>query len=169
MGVIGAALGAAGSIFGGIAASRAMKKLKRNIEEQREKNQNWYDRRYNEDASQRGDAQRVLTQTADILKKRNRGAMGSAAVMGGTEESAAATKAANNAAIADAVSKISASADARKDAIESAYQERDANLVGQLNGLEQGRANAIAGAVKGVAGAAGGIEDFFGKAGKDSE
>lgn len=48
MGLIGSAIGAVGSIFGGIKASKAMKKAKRNVEAQRQKNQDWYDRRYNE-------------------------------------------------------------------------------------------------------------------------
>ena len=48
MGLIGAAVGAAGSIFGGISASKAMKRMKKNVEAQRKANQDWYDRRYNE-------------------------------------------------------------------------------------------------------------------------
>lgn len=35
MGLIGAAIGAAGSIFGGIAASKAMRKMKANVEAQK--------------------------------------------------------------------------------------------------------------------------------------
>ena len=72
MGLIGSAIGAAGSIFGGISASKAMKKIKSNVEAQRQKNQNWYDRRYNEDYTQRADAQRILTQTEESIKNRNR-------------------------------------------------------------------------------------------------
>ena len=87
MGLIGSAIGAAGSIFGGIKASKAMKKAKRNVEAQRQKNQDWYDRRYNEDATQRADAQRILTQTEESIKQRNKAAAGSAAVMGGGKSS----------------------------------------------------------------------------------
>jgi hypothetical protein len=154
MGLIGSALGVAGSIFGGISASKAMKRVKKNIEAQRQQNQDWYDRRYNEDATQRADAQRILTQTEESIKNRNQQAAGSQAVMGGTDESVAAAKAANNQALADATSQIAANADARKDKIEQTYRTNDANYVNQLNQLEQGKANAIAGAVQGVAGAA---------------
>ena len=66
MGLIGSAIGAANSIFGGIKASKAMKKAKRNVEGSTAKNQDWYDRRYNEDATQRADAQRILTQTGRV-------------------------------------------------------------------------------------------------------
>lgn len=150
MGLIGSAIGAAGSIFGGIKASKAMKEAKRNVEAQRQKNQDWYDRRYNEDATQRADAQRILTQTEESIKQRNKAAAGSAAVMGGTDESVAAAKEANNKALADATSQIAADAEARKDNIEATYMQNDNALVEQLNAIEQGKANAISGAVQGV-------------------
>ena len=79
MGLIGAAVGAAGSIFGGISASKAMKRMKENVEAQRKANQDWYDRRYNEDATQRADAQRILTQTEQSIKNRNQQAAGAQA------------------------------------------------------------------------------------------
>ena len=154
MGLIGAAIGAAGSIAGGIASSNAMKKAKKAIEQQVRKNQDWYDRRYNEDATQRADAQRLLTMTEESIKNRNRNAAGSQAVMGGTDESTAAAKAANNQALADTMSNINAQADARKDAIERQYQARDAELQNQLQNIELGKAQAVAGAVQGVASAA---------------
>ena len=150
MGLIGSAIGAAGSIFGGISASKAMKKMKRNVEAQRQKNQNWYDRRYNEDATQRADAQRILTQTEDSIKQRNRASAGSSAVMGGTDESVAAAKQANNQALADATSSIAANADARKDNIESTYMQNDNAFQEQLNQFQQGKAQAITGAVQGL-------------------
>lgn len=154
MELIGSAIGAAGSIFGGISASRAAKKAKKNIEAQRQKNQDWYDRRYNEDATQRADAQRILTQTEESIKQRNRQAAGSAAVMGGTDESVAAAKAANNQALADATAQIAASADARKDNIEATYMQNDNAYVEQLNQIEMNKAQAIGQAVQGVANAA---------------
>lgn len=154
MGLIGSAIGAAGSIFGGISASKAMKRAKKNVKAQRKKNQDWYDRRYNEDATQRADAQRILTQTEESIKQRNKQAAGSAAVMGGTDESVAAAKAANNQALADATSQIAANAEARKDNIEATYMANDNAFVEQLNQLEQGKAQAIGQAVQGVANAA---------------
>ena len=151
MGLIGSAIGAAGSIFGGISASKAMKKIKSNVEAQRQKNQNWYDRRYNEDYTQRADAQRILTQTEESIKNRNKQAAGIQAVMGGTDESVAATKEANSKALADATSQIAAQADARKDNIEATYMQNDNAFVEQLNQLEK---EAITGAVQGVTSAA---------------
>lgn len=150
MGLIGSAIGAAGSIFGGISASKALGKMKKNVEAQRKSNQDWYDQRYNEDATQRADAQRLLTMTEESIKKRNQQAAGSAAVMGGTEESVAAAKEANNKALSDTMSNISASSDARKDQIEQTYRQKDDDYVNQLNQIEQGKAQAISQAVQGV-------------------
>ena len=159
--IVGGGLSAAGAIFGGISASKAMKKTKRNVEAQRKKNQDWYDRRYNEDATQRADAQRILTQTEESIKQRNRAAAGSAAVMGGTDESVAAAKAANNEALADATAQIAANADARKDSIEATYLQNDNAYVEQLNAIEQGKAQAISQAVQGVANAGASIAGAF--------
>ena len=141
--IIGGALKAGGAIFGGISASKAMKKAKKHVEAQRKKNQDWYDQRYNEDATQRADAQRILTQTEESIKQRNRAAAGSAAVMGGTDESVAAAKAANHQALADATAQIAANADARKDSIEATYLANDNALTEQLNNLELKKAQAI--------------------------
>ena len=152
MGLIGAAIGAAGSIFGGISASKAMRKMKANVEAQKKANQDWFDRRYNEDATQR-----ILTMTEESIKNRNKAAVGAQAVMGGTEESVAAAKAANNKALSDATSQIAVNAEQRKDSIEQQYQQRDADLTNQLNEIEQNKANAIGQAVQGVTGAAGSL------------
>lgn len=159
--IIGGAMKVGGAIFGGISASKAMKKVKKNIQEQQRKNQDWYDQRYNEDATQRADAQRILTITQENIRKRNQQAAGTQAVMGGTEESVAAAKAANNEALADATSQIAVNADRRKDAIEQQYLATDAQLQNQLNNLEINKANAISQAVQGVANAGAGIAGAF--------
>ncbi|MCM1356410.1 MAG: hypothetical protein NC212_08405 [Staphylococcus sp.] len=150
-GAIGAGLGAVGSIFGGISASKAMKRVKNNLNEQRRVNQDWYDRRYNEDATQRADAQAMLTKTEESIRNRNRQAAGVQAVMGGTEESVAAAKAANNQAIAGVASDIAVNAERRKDAIDSQYQAKDDALQQQLNDLEINKARNTAQAISGVA------------------
>lgn len=159
--LVGAGLSAVGSIFGGISASKAMKKVKKNLQAQKQANQDWYDRRYNEDATQRADAQRILTKTEESIKNRNRQAAGAQAVMGGTEESVAAAKAANNQALADATSQIAVNAEARKDQIEQTYQQKDEQINDALNNLEINKAQAISSAVQGVAQAGAGIAGAF--------
>uniref|UniRef100_UPI003FF0789B hypothetical protein n=1 Tax=Phocaeicola sp. TaxID=2773926 RepID=UPI003FF0789B len=155
--IAGGVLGAAGSIFGGVKASKAMKRMKRNLEEQKRENQAWFDRRYNENATQRADAQQAISLMREEMKKRSQAAAGAQAVMGGTEESVAAAKAANNQALADATAQIAVNGERRKDAVEQQYQQRDAQLDDALNNLEVGKAQAIGQAVQGVAQAAGNL------------
>lgn len=158
---IGGALGIGASIFGGISASKAMKKVKANYKQQMEENQNWYDRRYNEDATQRADAQRILAITNENIRQRNQQAAGAQAVMGGTEESVAATKAANNQALAEAASQIVVNAENRKDKIEKEYMGTKAGLNEKLNDLEINKAKNTAEAAKGVAEAGADIAGLF--------
>lgn len=153
-GAIGAGISAIGGIFGGISASKAMKKVKRNIEQQQKENQDWYDRRYNEDATQRADAQRMITMVNDSIKKRNKQAAGAAAVMGGSEEAVAMSKEANNQALSDTTSQIVANAEQRKDNIEQQYLNRKADLNQQLNDLQMKKAQNTAQAIQGVTSAA---------------
>lgn len=157
----GGALKIGGSIFGGVKASKAMKKVKRNLEGQMKENQNWYDRRYNEDATQRADTQRILNMTMENIRNRNRMAEGRQAVMGGTDESVAAAKEANNQALADTMGQIAVANEARKDNIEQQYLANKADLNQQLNDLEQKKAEAISQAVNGVADAAGSMGKMF--------
>lgn len=159
--IIGAGLSAVGSIFGGISASKAMKKVKGNLESQKQANEDWFNRRYNEDATQRADAQRAITQTEERLKNRNRQAAATQAVMGGTEESVAAEKAANAQASADLASQIAAGAEARKDRIEQTYQQKDAQMNDALNNLEINKAKNISTAVQGLTQAGAGIANAF--------
>lgn len=155
--IVGAGLQAAGSIYGGIQAAKANRKLRANIRQQMDENQDWYDRNYNEDFTQRADAQRILTMTEDSIRKRNRAAAGTQAVMGGTEESVAAAKAANNAALADTASRIAAAGEQRKQQVEGQYLNRKEALQGQLNQMQAQKAQNIAQAVQGVGAAAGDI------------
>lgn len=167
MGLIGSALSAVGSIFGGISAAKAANKVKQNLEQQKQENQDWYDRRYNEDATQRADAQRILAMTEQAIKNRNRQAAATQAVMGGTDESVAQEKAANANAMADASAQIAVAADARKDNIENQYMTNKANINKQLNDLQAQKAQAIGQAVQGLGQAAGqmdfGSTTMFGK------
>lgn len=70
-----------------IAGNKAAKRAEKRIAQEKEDNENWYNRRYNEDATQRADAQRIITQTNDAIKKRNMTSQGTQAVMGGTDAS----------------------------------------------------------------------------------
>lgn len=156
MGWIGAAAGAASSIFGSIGRNRMLKKLRESVKQQQRDNQDWYDRRYNEDGTQRADAQRMLAMTEANFRNRNKGAAGSAAVMGGTQESVAATKAANAEGLSNTAAQIAAAGASRKDAIEQQYmnkkdalQDKLDNLTAQKQSIFDIAGNALGGAAEG--------------------
>lgn len=155
-----------GSIFGGIKASREAKKQQKMLDAQKAENQAWYNRRYNEDGTQRADAQRLLTNTQDLLRRQTKAAQGANAVTGASTEAVAAQKVANNQALAEATSTIAAASDARKDNIEQQYQANNNALADKQMQISRQKQNAITQAVQGVAGAAdsiGGINDRFDK------
>lgn len=161
MGLIGSIAGGAlkvgGNIFGGIKASQAIKKAKNNINKLNKQNEDWYDRRYNEDSTQRADAQAILAKTEENIRNRNRAAAGAQAVTGGTDENTAATKAANAQAAAQAAANIAIAGESRKAGIEQQYQTKRDQYTNQLNQYEQQRAQNIAQAVNGVSDAASGL------------
>lgn len=159
--IIGAGIGALGSIFGGLSASSAMKQRRDGVLRLQQENKDWFDRRYNEDALQRADALALLERTKEAVRNRNQRAAGVQAVMGGTDESVAHEREAGNKAIADVTTNIAAEGARRKDQIEAQYRAQDAALQGQLNDIERERANATSEAIKGVASAGANIAGLF--------
>lgn len=155
--LIGAGLGLASSIAGGIANRKARKKQEQMLAQQQRDNQAWYDRKYNEDPTKRADTVRLLTQMQEQIKNRNRAAKGRQAVMGGTEDSTTAVKEANNKTLADTTSQIVAANEARKDAIEQQYQQNKRSIQGQQMQMEADKAAGTANVVAGVAGTAANI------------
>lgn len=159
--LIGGALKLGSAIWGGAKAAKAAREQQQNVQNQMRENQDWFNRRYNEDATQRADAQRLITMTEDALKRRNKAAQGVQAVMGGTNESVAADKEASVKALADTASQITANAAGRKDAIEEQYMQNKSGLNAQLNEISSQKANSISDAIAGVGDAAGGIAGAF--------
>ena len=155
--LIGAGLGVASSIFGGISARKARRKQERMLAQQEKENQAWYDRKYNEDPTKRADTVRLLTQMQEQIKNRNKAARGRQAVMGGTEDSTTAVKEANNKTLADTTSQIVAANESRKDAIEGQYQARKDAIQNKRMGLEAEKAADTANVTAGVAGTAANI------------
>lgn len=155
--LIGAGLGLASSIAGGIANRKARQQQEQMIAQQQKENQAWFDRKYNEDPTKRADTVRLLTQMQEQIKNRNKAAKGRQAVMGGTEDSTTAVKEANNKTLADTTSQIVAANDARKDNMENQYGARKSQLQGQQMSLEAEKAADTANAVAGVAGTAANI------------
>jgi hypothetical protein len=155
--IIGTGIGAIGSIIGSVSAANQIKKYRNLLEQSKTENEDWYNRRYNEDATQRASAQRAITQTQEAIKERNKQAAATAAVTGGTEESVAATKEANAKALADTTSAIVANGEARKDNVESTYLNNKANINQQIGNTYVQTANAISQATQSIGQAASGV------------
>lgn len=161
MGWIGAAAGAASSIFGSLGKNRMLKRLESSIKQQQSENENWYNRRYNEDATQRADALRMAANAEESIRNRNKGAAGSAAVMGGTEQSVAATKAANANTMADMASQIAVAGQQRKDNVEQQYMAKRDALQDKLDNLQSQKQSIFDIAGNAIGGAADGIRNPF--------
>ena len=168
--IISGALGAMGGIMGGIGKNDAISRQTAAVNKLKRDNQDWYNRRYNEDATQRADAQRMITLTEEAIRRRNRAAEGRKILMGGTDESVSAEKERNNEAMANVVSSIAAAGDARKDRIEQQYLNRKNSLDDQRMGLDAQRVSgadmanaAIGGAANAIGnGTASGIDELLG-------
>ena len=127
-----------------------MRDVKRNINGQLQENEDWFNRRYNEDATQRADAQRLLQMTEDRIRQRNQAAAGQAAIGGASTEAAAAQAAENAQTDAAVTSAVNANAEAQKNDIERRYMANKAVLNDQLNGMQAAKAQSIAQAVQGT-------------------
>lgn len=142
--IIGAGLGLASSIVGNISAARARRRARRRTEQALRDNKAWYDRRYNEDATRRADANYLLTKTAEAVRNRNQQAKARAALMGGSQEAVTAAQEANAQATSDTAAKIAAAGEARKDRIEQQYLSNKRALENQQNQYDQQTADNIA-------------------------
>lgn len=150
-----AGLGAGAKLVGGILSARKMRKAYNqqidSLNRQKREATDLYNRRYNEDATMRSDAQALLNLTNENIRARNAQAAGTSAVMGGTMAAQAATQEANNAALAQTTGAIAAKADARKDAIEQNYVAQKSKLDGAIDAAKMAKAQASAESIQNAA------------------
>jgi hypothetical protein len=95
----------------------------RYLNRRRQEEDNWYNRNYNADPTQRADAQRAINMVSEEMKRNNRATAGRAAMGGATEEAVAREKELGNQAVADVVSSIAAEGSRRKDAIDAQHHQ----------------------------------------------
>lgn len=137
--LIGAGVGLFSSIYGGIQASKAAQKAENELKSQKQANEDWYRRRYNEDYTQTAEAQRLMTQARDLAREQIQEAVGRQAVMGGTTEVDNARKQASG-MVSDTLADLAVVGSKRKDAIESQYLQRDAQFSKQYQDMYNQRA-----------------------------
>lgn len=126
--LIGAAVGGIGAIAGGIGAAHAMKKYNNAVNQMSTDNQNWYDKNYNADYTQRADAQALITRVKDMAKQRTQQAAGQAAIAGATPEAEALAKKDASDMVSNTVTGIAAQADQYKQGIMDRYLNQKSNL-----------------------------------------
>lgn len=127
-GAVGAAAGALGSIMGGIGAARQMKKARGVLENQLKENQEWFDREYNQDYTQRADAQAMLNRVRGQADQQYKRAEQMAAITGATDESLAMQKAAANDMYAQTLTGLGEQASRFKEGIMNRFLDTRASL-----------------------------------------
>ena len=149
--IVGAASSLASGIAGGIKARKAARKANAVLDKQAKENEDWFNRRYNEDYTQSAEAQAALTKARELADEQYRKASGTAAVVGATDESVAQAKKAAGEVISDTASGIATNATARRDAVESQYLNTKNNISNQrLSIYNQQAANATQAANQGM-------------------
>ena len=109
-----------------------------------------YINEYYGDATKRADTIRHFAEMRKVLKERDNKAAGTQSIMGGTDDSVAAIREANNQTIADTTGNLVAANEARKDRVKAAYKQQKAQIEGQQIADHMNQANDIATTVKQV-------------------
>ena len=102
---------------------------------QRQKLQNWYNIRSNEDYTRRADVQAALTKQRELINERYKQSRATSVVAGGSEAALAAEKEAANKAMGDTIANIAAAGAANQDKLDQMY-------LGMDNQMSQNIANA---------------------------
>lgn len=142
--VAGIALGAASSILGGLASSRAAKRAEELRQQQDARNDAWFARKYNESYIDTAAGRNAIRQAVDYGKTMTKRAEGAAAVTGGTDAAVAQAKEGANKMIGDTIGNLAAQDTQRKDAAEQTHLSQQAQSTAQQMQTQQTKANAIA-------------------------
>lgn len=126
--IIGGVTALGGAAYGGIASGKYNRKAENLIQNQRNKNQDWWNVKRSEDFTQRADVQSAVTRQRELLNEQYKRAKATNTVAGGTDESLALQKRAANAALSQTTSDIAASANRHKDVAEARYLATDGAL-----------------------------------------
>ena len=130
--------GIANGILGAKESARRDALLRR----QERANRMWYDRTYNEAGRETAVGQRMRELMAEANRARQASARGKGAVMGGTTALQAAEASESSKATADLLGRLDANQEARRDRIDAAYRQRDAQLVNaEMSASAQKQAN----------------------------
>jgi hypothetical protein len=141
--ILGAAVAVGSAIYGGIKSAKARKSQQNLINEQRQKNEEWYNKNYYSDYMQNADVQSALSQLRDNIYTNNKRIAGASAMRGGTDEARLAAQAEGGRTYGDAIRGIAGQATAYKRGIDAQNQQNQQNILSMMmNMYNQDAANA---------------------------
>lgn len=145
---IGAGLGIASSIFGGVQASKAAREARRERERAEAREQAWYNRRYNEDYLDTAAGQNLVRRAKDYAKENWKKAAGAQAVAGGTDAATAMAKDAGNKMVGDTIANIAAADTQRKANVDNIHMQNEQRFSQQRQSEQLQRAQNITNAAQ---------------------
>ena len=143
---IGAVGGLASSLIGGGASSSAARKAQKMLDQEKAKEDAWYNRRYYEDYVDTAAGQNLVRRAKDYAKESWRKAAGAKAVAGGTDASVQMAKDAGNKMVGDTIANIAATDQARKSNVDNLHMQNQMKFSERDAALEQQRAQNISNA-----------------------
>jgi hypothetical protein len=145
---IGAGVGLASSLIGGISASKASKEAERRQRQQEAKENAWYTRRYNEDYVDTAAGQNLIRRAKDYAREQWKRAAGAQAVAGGTDAATAMAKEAGNKMVGDTIANIAATDQQRKANVDTQHRQAEAQFAQMDMNRELQRAQNITNAAQ---------------------
>lgn len=150
---IGAGVGLASSIFGGIKASQAAREAEKRQRQQEASEDAWYNRRYNEDYADTAAGQNLVRRAKQFAREQWKRAAGAQAVAGGTDAATAMAKDAGNRMMGDTIADIAASDQQRKENVDNMHRQAQERFAQQDMNRELQRAQNITAAAQGASNA----------------
>lgn len=129
--LIGAGLGLASGIAGGIKSAKAAREQQELINQQKAQNDAWYNKMYYQNYMDSKEAQTAMKRVEDTLRKRNQDAQAQAAVTGGTQEAVLAQQANDQQLVGDVVEGLASKSDELKRQADYMKQANDNALMQQ--------------------------------------
>lgn len=137
LGLVGAGMGLASGIYGGIKSAKAAKKQEQLISKQEAENDAWYNRNYYQNYLDSSESRAAIKRVEDTMKKRNQEAQATAAVIGATPEAVLAQQENDQKLMSDTVGNLAARADARKEQIDAVNQQNQQSIANARMGQQQ--------------------------------
>lgn len=129
--LLGLGAGLAGGIMGGVKSAKAAKAQQQMINQQRAKNEAWYNRNYYQNYLDSKEAQSAIKRVEDTLRRRNQEAQATAAVTGGTPEAVLAQQENDQKLMGDVAGNLAARGDAVKRQVDAQNQANENALMQQ--------------------------------------